>query len=103
MYTVQITLSFVLLGLLCLRSWAAPSVNRNEEEPDPELTAGYFQGDMEVDYERNGELSATLHWPNATVYYKIDEEFGKPLTIYVYRYIHSVNKHSIRCSTCCTH
>lgn len=77
MYTVQITLSFLLLGLLCLGSSAAPSVNRALEEPDPELTAGYFQGDMEVDYQRNGEISETLHWPNATVYYKIDEEFGK--------------------------
>lgn len=65
------------MGYLWLGTLAAPSVNRIAEETDPELTAGYFQGDMIVKFERNGEISPTLHWPNATVYYKIEEAFGK--------------------------
>lgn len=79
MFAMRITLCFLLLVCLCLGTLAAPLINRLLEEPDPELTAGYFQGDMEIDFERNGELSETVHWPNATVYYKIDEEFGKTI------------------------
>ncbi|KAH8293077.1 hypothetical protein KR044_000939 [Drosophila immigrans] len=65
----------LLLGCLCLGVSTAPH-SMSLEETDPELTAGYFQGDMEVEFLRNGELAPTRHWPNATVYYKIEEEFG---------------------------
>lgn len=81
MCTVWFKLNLLLMGCLWLNTWAAPPSNRLVEEVDPELTAGYFQGDMEVQFERNGELSPTLHWPNATVYYKIDKEFGKSIKL----------------------
>ncbi|XP_017067072.2 seminal metalloprotease 1 [Drosophila eugracilis] len=53
------------------------------EETDPELTAGYFQGDMDVDFTRNGHLSETRRWPNATVPYRISEEFDAPYVEYI--------------------
>ncbi|KAL7741433.1 hypothetical protein ACLKA6_000760 [Drosophila palustris] len=72
----------LLLGGLWLGVSSAPH-NTPREETDPELTAGYFQGDMDVDFLRNGELAPTRHWPNATVYYKIDEEFDAPYVAYI--------------------
>lgn len=64
-----------LLGILCSGVFSAPYATPREET-DPELTAGYFQGDMDVDFGRNGQLSETRRWPNATVPYRISEEFG---------------------------
>ncbi|KAH8403368.1 hypothetical protein KR222_011427 [Zaprionus bogoriensis] len=82
MCAVRIKFSSLLIACLWLAASAAPYAVR-EEEIDPELTGGYFQGDMDVDYERNGELSTTVHWPNATVYYKIDEEFDAPQVAHI--------------------
>ncbi|KAH8261862.1 hypothetical protein KR038_006050, partial [Drosophila bunnanda] len=42
---------------------------------DPELTSGYFEGDIILDVDRNGVLIETRQWPNATVPYIISEEF----------------------------
>lgn len=77
MSAMRITLNLILLGCLFLGISPAPSNKRALEESDPELTAGYYQGDMEIDLKRNGLRSELARWPNATVYYKIDEEFGK--------------------------
>lgn len=77
MSAIQVTLDFLLLGCLCLGTLAAPSINRVLEESYPTFSAGYFQGDMEIDLKRNGIL--TNHWPNATVYFKIDRRFGKTI------------------------
>ncbi|XP_017002832.2 seminal metalloprotease 1 [Drosophila takahashii] len=71
-----------LLGTLCSVALPAPYSN-HYEETDPELTAGYFQGDMDVDFDRNGELSEELRWPNATVPYRISEEFDAPYVEYI--------------------
>lgn len=67
----------VLLGTLCLSPVLAAPFRGSYEETDPELTAGFFQGDMEVDFARNGQISESRRWPNATVPYTISEEFGK--------------------------
>lgn len=75
MYRVGSRFVFLLLGCLWMGVSSAPH-NMQREETDPELTAGYFQGDMDVDFLRNGEIAPTRHWPNATVYYKIDKDFG---------------------------
>ncbi|KAH8341367.1 hypothetical protein KR059_004232 [Drosophila kikkawai] len=72
MFSVWIHL--FLLGSLCTGTFAAPC-----EETDPELTAGYFEGDIILDYNRNGLLDEARHWPNATVPYIISEEFGMSL------------------------
>uniref|UniRef100_A0A6P4EJI5 Metalloendopeptidase n=1 Tax=Drosophila rhopaloa TaxID=1041015 RepID=A0A6P4EJI5_DRORH len=71
-----------LLGTLCSGVLTAP-FSTQYEETDPELTAGYFQGDMDVDFTRNGELSETRRWPNATVPYRISEEFDAPYVEYI--------------------
>ncbi|KAH8341533.1 hypothetical protein KR059_009197 [Drosophila kikkawai] len=71
-----------LLGILCSGVFSAP-FNTPREETDPELTAGYFQGDMDVDFGRNGQLSETRRWPNATVPYRISEEFDAPYVAYI--------------------
>ncbi|XP_060662476.1 seminal metalloprotease 1-like [Drosophila nasuta] len=75
---------FVILWLacLCLGASTAP-LSMTMEETDPELTADYFQGDMEIEVLRNGELSPTLHWPNATVYYKISGEFDAEHAVHI--------------------
>ncbi|KAI8042137.1 seminal metalloprotease 1 [Drosophila gunungcola] len=75
-------LHLFLMGTLC--SVVLPAPYRNQyEETDPELTAGYFQGDMDVDFTRNGQLSETRRWPNATVPYRISEEFDAPFVEYI--------------------
>ncbi|EDW64333.1 seminal metalloprotease 1 [Drosophila virilis] len=68
----------ILLLACCLYfgASAAPLKGIEYEPIDPELTGDYFQGDMDVELTRNGELAVTRHWPNATVYYKIDEQFS---------------------------
>jgi len=73
---IRVWFQLFLLGTLCSGIFPAP-FNTHYDETDPELTAGYFQGDMDVDYARNGQLSETRRWPNATVPYRISEEFGK--------------------------
>ncbi|KAL5279609.1 hypothetical protein ACFFRR_003910 [Megaselia abdita] len=53
------------------------------EEVDHELSGGFFEGDMELSDEekkflfsgRNGIADEKKRWPNATVYFKITEEF----------------------------
>ncbi|EDW25422.1 GL26434 [Drosophila persimilis] len=67
-----------LVGLLGASALGAPI-----GEEDPEQTAGYFQGDMDVDFERNGQLSETRRWPNATVPYRIDEAFDAPQVAHI--------------------
>ncbi|XP_068140021.1 seminal metalloprotease 1-like [Drosophila tropicalis] len=72
----------------CLFPWvsAAPTNPLKEVEDDPELTAGYFEGDMELDGDinsRNGLRDDANRWPNATIPYKIDPEFADPFVAYI--------------------
>ncbi|KAH8337531.1 hypothetical protein KR074_000236 [Drosophila pseudoananassae] len=76
-------INVVLLGSLCLFPVLAAPFKGSYEETDPELMAGYFQGDMEVDFTRNGQISETRRWPNATVPYTISEEFEAPQVAYI--------------------
>ncbi|XP_017038532.1 seminal metalloprotease 1-like [Drosophila kikkawai] len=69
----------LLLGSLCSGVIPAP-LDTPYEEQDPELTAGYFEGDMDVVLGRNGLLPPTRRWPNAKVPYRISEEFD-PLQV----------------------
>lgn len=60
-----------LLGLV----WALPMVTR--VETDPELTAGFVEGDMVPDEKaRNGLRNEIYKWPGNVVYYKFHTEFG---------------------------
>ncbi|KAH8267485.1 hypothetical protein KR018_007252 [Drosophila ironensis] len=83
MKMAAVWISLWLLSSLCLSGVFPAPRKGNFEETDPELTAGYFQGDMEVEYTRNGELSETRRWPNASVPYKISEDFDAPHAAYI--------------------
>ncbi|XP_018789559.1 PREDICTED: seminal metalloprotease 1-like [Bactrocera latifrons] len=66
-------LSLVMLFVLGT-SRALPVDSVSEE--DPELTAGYFEGDIVLNAApRNGMSNTSLQWPNGIVYYKFWEGF----------------------------
>uniref|UniRef100_A0A1L8EGD1 Metalloendopeptidase n=1 Tax=Haematobia irritans TaxID=7368 RepID=A0A1L8EGD1_HAEIR len=57
--------------------WALPMVTRMET--DPELTAGYVEGDMVIDdITRNGLRNEVYKWPDAIVYYKFYTVLDEP-------------------------
>lgn len=66
--------TFITLGfLICFFNYchSAPVV-----EEDHELIGGFFEGDMEIEFNRNGVIAESKRWPNKVVHYKIDEVFG---------------------------
>lgn len=68
-YRILVFVAF--LGL----TWAMPTTRL---ETDPELTAGYVEGDMVLDmHSRNGLRNEVYKWPDSTVYYKFFTQFGK--------------------------
>jgi len=76
MNTWTLTLVVVLLASCC---WAAPAT-QERIETDPELTAGYIQGDMVPSPEgRNGLRNEAYRWPNRIVYYYINRDIGKDI------------------------
>lgn len=67
----NIVLFSALLGL-------ALAMPTERIETDPELTAGYVEGDMVLDISsRNGLRKEVYRWPNNTVHYKFFTQFGK--------------------------
>lgn len=59
---------------------AAPAVVAARVETDPELSAGYFQGDIILDQrERNGMSNKSYRWPDRVVYYFINSYIGESL------------------------
>lgn len=75
--------SGILLMISCIN--AGPL---RQEEIDPEISAGKFEGDMILTEEqvraltlkiqgRNGLVDESKRWPNNIVYYKIVGNFGK--------------------------
>lgn len=59
----------------------------NTWEEDPELSGGFFQGDLDLNEEQQQQLSSPIdgrngltnlnrRWPNNTVYFKVTEELG---------------------------
>lgn len=71
-------LKYAVLALVIVHALAAPVEETwNEPEEDHELIGGFFQGDMEIELTRNGEIAESKRWPNGVVHYKIDEVFGK--------------------------
>lgn len=62
---------------------AAPAAGVTRVETDPELTAGYFEGDIVLDAQgRNGLINQTYRWPDNTVYYFINSNIGEILIWY---------------------
>ncbi|KAH8233971.1 hypothetical protein KR032_008405 [Drosophila birchii] len=66
-----------LLGILCSEVFSAP-FNIPREETDPELTAGYFEGDIILETDRSGLLNPARLWPNGIVPYNISDQFEQP-------------------------
>lgn len=65
---------------------AAPAASVTRVETDPELTAGYFEGDIVLDPQgRNGLINETYRWPDNTVYYFINSNIGEICTCYTNR------------------
>lgn len=66
----------ILLVLVVMKSCSAAPAAR--VETDPELTAGYTEGDMILgDQNRNGLINETYRWPDRIVYYFINSYIGK--------------------------
>ena len=64
------------LALLAL-SQAAPLEITNPEI-DPELAAGYVEGDMIYDNQRSGHRNVSYRWPANVVYYRFHvDHFGE--------------------------
>ncbi|KAL7741427.1 hypothetical protein ACLKA6_000755 [Drosophila palustris] len=59
----------ILLGCVLVKGLSAAPTR---VETDPELTAGYSEGDMILGQERNGMTNETYRWPNRIVYYYIN-------------------------------
>ncbi|TMW47790.1 hypothetical protein DOY81_007128 [Sarcophaga bullata] len=53
------------------------------ENEDPELTAGFFEGDMDIVLTRNGLKAASKRWPKGVVRYKIDKIFDEDHVDYI--------------------
>ncbi|KAH8233970.1 hypothetical protein KR032_008406 [Drosophila birchii] len=66
-----------LLGSLCFGIFSAPLDPSNEDQ-DPELTPGYFEGDIILDTDRSGLLKPARLWPNGIVPYNISDQFEQP-------------------------
>ncbi|KAH8378320.1 hypothetical protein KR093_010743 [Drosophila rubida] len=67
------SLSIVLLLLAFAKDLtAAPAAPAARVETDPELTAGYTEGDMILSQQRNGLINETYRWPDRIVYYFIN-------------------------------
>nr|WDQ39758.1 seminal metalloprotease 1 [Exorista sorbillans] len=68
---------FIFLAIFKGLALAKPALR---VENDPELTAGYEEGDMVLDTMllRNGLRKPVYRWPNNTVYYKFFTEFDGP-------------------------
>ncbi|XP_065358316.1 seminal metalloprotease 1-like [Calliphora vicina] len=73
---------FLLLVLYMARCLAGP-VEIERVEDDPELTSGFYEGDMEVDFTRNGAVDTAKRWPNGVVRFKIQPGFDVNHTLYI--------------------
>jgi len=67
---------YLILALITV-GLAAPS---ERIETDPELTAGYIEGDMVPSgMSRNIWRNETYRWPNRVIYYHINSYIGESL------------------------
>ncbi|KAH8293081.1 hypothetical protein KR044_000944, partial [Drosophila immigrans] len=72
------SLFIVLLVLAIVKDLsAAPAAKVERVETDPELTPGYFEGDMVLSEQRNGLINETYRWPNRIVYYFINRNIDR--------------------------
>ncbi|XP_013114159.2 seminal metalloprotease 1 [Stomoxys calcitrans] len=92
MKSLFIWLKWIILGVLVVQGLTAPVDTWNEQEEDHELIGGYFQGDMEVEFTRNGEIAESRKWPNGVVHFKIDEVFDADHTAHILRALQTIEE-----------
>ncbi|XP_017002823.2 seminal metalloprotease 1 [Drosophila takahashii] len=91
MKTWSLTLVVLFLASCC---WAAPS-NQPRIETDPELTAGYIEGDMVPSPQgRNGLRNEAYRWPNRIVYYHINRDIDAEHRDHILRGIRIIEQSS---------
>ncbi|XP_037936499.1 seminal metalloprotease 1-like [Teleopsis dalmanni] len=69
---------YVFVVFVYLTVWNSASSTQQRIETDPELTAGYFEGDIVLNKDRNGIIKETMHWPNGIVYYNFGDVIDEP-------------------------
>ncbi|XP_016977284.1 seminal metalloprotease 1 [Drosophila rhopaloa] len=91
MKTCAFTLVTLFLASCCL---AAPATQQRIET-DPELTAGYFEGDIVLGPEgRNGIRNESLRWPDRIVYYYINSDIDTEHRNHIIRGIRIIERSS---------
>lgn len=93
-------LPIVLVAFACFNGLSAAPTGADgvaRIETDPELTAGYFEGDIVLDTQtRNGRINETYRWPDNIVYYFISSNIGK-IVIYMRQYSMINTLHNVFC------
>ncbi|KAK7113773.1 hatching enzyme 1.2-like [Littorina saxatilis] len=74
---MKLCLLLTFLGLVAGRPEPEPQIEVEELETveDPEVTEGYFEGDIELPKFRNAIRNLNSRWPNGIVYYRISSAF----------------------------
>ncbi|KAH8272352.1 hypothetical protein KR026_007123, partial [Drosophila bipectinata] len=91
MQTWAFTVAIIFLASSC---FAAPA-KQERIETDPELTAGYIQGDMVPSPQaRNGLRNETYRWPNRIVYYYINRNIDTDHRNHILRGIRIIEQNS---------
>ncbi|XP_052852405.1 seminal metalloprotease 1 [Drosophila gunungcola] len=91
MKTWALILVIPLLASCCL---AAPATQQRIET-DPELTAGYFEGDIVLGPDgRNGMRNESFRWPDRTVYYYINSDIDTEHRNHIIRGIRIIERSS---------
>ncbi|KRG07932.1 uncharacterized protein Dmoj_GI25857, partial [Drosophila mojavensis] len=87
---------FIILALMksCYAAPAAPEAPAAGVELDPELTAGYTEGDMILNEDRNGLIKKTYRWPNRIVYYFINSNIDQEHRNHILRGIRIIEANS---------
>ncbi|XP_068140015.1 seminal metalloprotease 1-like [Drosophila tropicalis] len=93
MQTIVCLAGLILAVSSCM---AAPAATSTRIETDPELTAGYVQGDMvfNTPESRNGLINETYRWPDKTVYYYINSYIDQEHRDHILRGIRTIERHS---------
>ncbi|KAH8267482.1 hypothetical protein KR018_007249 [Drosophila ironensis] len=89
------TFVWSLVTLFLASSCLAAPATQERVETDPELTAGYIEGDMVPSPEaRNGLRNETYRWPNRIVYYYINRDIDTDHRNHILRGIRIIERNS---------
>ncbi|XP_017050620.1 seminal metalloprotease 1-like [Drosophila ficusphila] len=89
------TWALILAVIFLVNSCLAAPANQQRIETDPELTAGYFEGDIVLDPQgRNGLINEVYRWPDRTVYYYISPDIDTEHRNHIIRAIRIIERSS---------